>query len=179
LIEDLLDVSRITRGEVRLRKERLEVAATLRDVVELTRPVREGRGQELELTLPDGPVYLDADPVRLEQIFGNLLSNASKFSPQGGHLWVAAELARQNGSAGEIVVRVRDDGIGMAPETLPLVFDLFVQAERIYDRGRGGLGIGLTVVRRLVEQHGGSVEAYSAGVGQGSEIVVRLPVLAS
>ncbi|HEX2642107.1 MAG TPA: CheR family methyltransferase, partial [Thermoanaerobaculia bacterium] len=164
LIEDLLDVSRITRGEVRLRKERLEVAATLREVVELTRPVREGRGQELELTLPDGPVYLDADPVRLEQIFGNLLSNASKFSPQGGHLWVAAELARQNGSAGEIVVRVRDDGIGMAPETLPLVFDLFVQAERIYDRGRGGLGIGLTVVRRLVEQHGGSVEAYSAGV---------------
>ncbi len=178
LIEDLLEVSRITRGEVRLRRERLELATVLRQVVELSRHLIEARGQELSLSLPREPVYLDADPTRLEQVFGNLLNNASKFTPMGGHFWVTAELASEGHEPpSEVVVRVRDDGIGMAPETLPQVFDLFVQADRSYDRGRGGLGIGLTVVHRLVELHGGSVEAHSAGLGQGSELVVRLPVL--
>lgn len=131
------------------------------------------------MALPREPVYLDADPVRLEQVFGNLLNNASKFTLKGGHLWVTAEMATGGTEpSGGVVVRVRDDGIGMAPETLPRVFDLFVQADRSSDRTRGGLGIGLTVVHRLVELHGGSVEAHSPGPGQGSELVVRLPVSA-
>ena len=178
LIEDLLDVSRITRGEVRLRRERLELATVLGHAVELTRNLVEARRQELSLSMPREPVYLDADPVRLEQVFGNLLNNASKFTPVDGHLWLTAELASEGpGSPGKVMVSVRDDGIGMAPETLPQAFDLFVQAERSYDRGRGGLGIGLTVARRLIELHGGGIEARSAGLGQGSELVVRLPVL--
>jgi two-component system CheB/CheR fusion protein len=178
LIEDLLDVSRITRGVVRLRRERVDLAAVLGRVAELTRHLVEARGQELALSPPREPVFLDADPIRLEQIFGNLLSNASKFTPQGGHLWVTAELASEGqGPSGEVVVRVRDDGIGMAPETLSHVFDLFVQADRSYERGRGGLGIGLTVAQRLVEAHGGGIEAHSVGLGKGSELVVRLPVL--
>jgi two-component system CheB/CheR fusion protein len=182
LIEDLLDVSRITRGEVRLRRERVELAAFLRHSAEIGKPLMEARGQELSMSLPDEPVYLDADPTRLDQIFGNLLNNASKFTPHGGHCWVTAELVT-NGpdgphTPGEVVVRVRDDGSGMAPETLPRVFELFMQADRSYDRTGGGLGIGLTLVRRLCELHGGSVEAHSAGLGEGSELVVRLPVLA-
>lgn len=175
LIEDLLDISRITRGEVRLRRERLELAALLRRVVEQTQPLLAERGQELALTLPHEPVYVDADPTRLDQVFGNLLNNASKFTPYGGHLWVTAEL--EGTAPGEAVVRVRDDGSGMAPETLPRIFDLFMQADRSYERTGGGLGIGLTLARRLVELHGGRVEAHSEGLGQGSELVVRLPIL--
>jgi two-component system CheB/CheR fusion protein len=180
LIEDLLDVSRITRGEVRLRRERVELAALLRQVTELTQPLREKNGQTLSLSLPPEPVYLDADPTRLDQIFGNLLNNAAKFTPYGGQCWVTAELVREAlpEAPGEVVVRVRDDGAGMAPETLPRIFELFMQADRSYDRAGGGLGIGLTLVRRLAELHGGSVEARSAGLGEGSELVVRLPVLA-
>jgi two-component system CheB/CheR fusion protein len=185
LIEDLLDVSRVTRGEVRLRKERIELTGFLRHTVEMTRHLIAARGLELSLSLPDEPAYLDADPTRLDQIFGNLLNNASKFTPKGGHLWVTAEMVSDgshgsHGSEipGEVVVRVRDDGRGMAPDTLPRIFDLFMQADRSYDRSGGGLGIGLTLVRRLVELHGGSVEAHSAGLGQGSEFVVRLPVSA-
>ena len=178
LIEDLLDVSRITRGEVRLRRERIELAAFLERAVELIHHLIEERGQKLALSLPGEPVYLNADPTRMDQIFGNLLNNASKFTPRGGHLWVTAELVSDDREAPcEIVVRVRDDGAGMAPETLPRVFDLFMQADRSYDRTGGGLGIGLTLVRRLVELHGGSVEARSEGPGKGSELVVRLPVL--
>ena len=182
LIEDLLDVSRITRGEVRLRRERVELAALLHHASEVARPLLEARGQELSVSLPSEPVYLDADSTRLDQIFGNLLNNASKFTPHGGHCRVTAELVT-DGPDGpdlprEVVVRVRDDGAGMAPETLPRVFELFMQADRSYDRTGGGLGIGLTLVRRLVELHGGSVEAYSAGLGKGSELAVRLPILA-
>ncbi len=177
LIEDLLEVSRINRGQISLRRERLELAVVLEQAVELTRHLIEARGQELSMSLPREPVYLDADPVRLEQVFGNLLNNASKFTLKGGHLWVTAELTTDGPEPpGAVVVRVRDDGIGIAPETLPRVFDLFVQADRSFERARGGLGIGLTVVHRLVELHGGSVEAHSAGPGQGSELVVRLPV---
>ncbi len=179
LIEDLLDVSRISRGEVRLRKERIELAAFLREAVELIQHAMKARGQELSLSLPSEPVYLDADSTRLDQIFGNLLSNAAKFTPYGGHIWVAVELVTDGPETPtEVVVRVRDDGPGMAPEVLPRIFELFMQADRSYDRSGGGLGIGLTLVRRLVELHGGSVEAHSAGLGHGSEFVVRLPVLA-
>jgi two-component system, chemotaxis family, CheB/CheR fusion protein len=170
LIEDLLEVSRITRGVIGLRRERVELATVLGQAVDLIRHLLVARGQELSLALPPGPVYLDADPLRLEQVFGNLLNNASKFTPHGGHVWLEAELAE-----GEVVVRVRDDGIGMAAATLPQVFELFAQADRSYERGRGGMGIGLTVVQRLVDLHGGRVEARSAGLEQGSELVVRLP----
>jgi len=178
LIDDLLDVSRITGGKISLRRERVELATVLGRAVGLTRHLIEARGQELSLSLPHEPVYLDADPVRLEQVFGNLLNNASKFTLKGGHVWVTVELATGGPEPPDgVVVRVRDDGIGMAPETLPRVFDLFVQADRASDRAPGGLGIGLTVVHRLLELHGGSVEAHSAGLGKGSEIVVRLPAL--
>ncbi len=177
LIEDLLDVSRITRGEVRLRKDRIELTAFLQESVELIRYAITARGQEISLSTPPQPIYLDADSTRLDQIFGNLLSNAAKFTPYGGHVWVTVELGEPELPA-EAVVRIRDDGPGMAPEVLPRIFDLFMQADRSYDRSGGGLGIGLTLVRRLVELHGGRVTAHSGGLGHGSEFVVRLPLLA-
>jgi two-component system CheB/CheR fusion protein len=181
MIEDLLDVSRITQGKVQLRRQRVVVATLLTQVVELVRPHFEARGQELSLSLPPEPVELDADPIRLEQVFGNIINNASKFSLTGGRVRVTAEVAdhgkRRGDAPPELVVRVHDDGIGMDPETLAHAFDLFMQADRTLDRSRGGLGIGLTLVRRLVELHGGTVEAHSPGQGQGSELVVRLPVL--
>ena len=179
LIEDLLDVSRITRGEVRLRRERVELATFLRHAVEIVQPLIGG-------TRP-GAVALAAEraglPRRGPHPAGPGLRQPAEqrlqVHPHGGHFWVTAELVTDGRETpGEVVVRVRDDGIGMAPETLPRVFDLFMQADRSYDRTRGGLGIGLTLVHRLVELHGGSVEAHSAGLGQGSELVVRLPILA-
>jgi two-component system CheB/CheR fusion protein len=182
MIEDLLDVARITQGKIQLRRQRVVLATLLTEAMEMVRPHAETRGQELSLSLPPEPVEVDADPVRLEQVFGNILNNAAKFTQIGGHIRVTAELAgsgkrRREDPPAEIVVRMRDDGVGMDPETLARVFDLFMQADRTLDRSRGGLGIGLTLVRRLVELHGGTVEAHSAGVGQGSEFVVRLPVL--
>ena len=180
MIDDLLDASRITQGKVQLRRQRVALANLLADAAESVRTHFEARGQELSVALPPEPVELDADPIRLEQVFGNILNNASKFSLTGGHIQIAAELAdhgKEREGAPEVVVRVRDDGIGMAPETLAHVFDLFMQADRTLDRSRGGLGIGLTLVRRLVELHGGTAEAQSAGLGQGSEVVVRLPAL--
>jgi len=178
LIDDLLDISRITQGKVQLRKERVPLASALAGAVEIVRHQIETRRQELSLALPRKPVELDADPTRLEQIFGNLLANASKFTPDGGHLSITAEPADgKDEGARQVSVRFRDDGIGMAPETLLRVFDLFMQGDRSLEREGGGLGIGLTLVRRLVELHGGRVEAHSAGPGEGSEFVVRLPVL--
>jgi two-component system CheB/CheR fusion protein len=177
LIDDLLDVSRITRGKVLLRKEPVELASLLERAVDLIHLAIETRGQELKLVLPREPIYVDADATRMEQILGNLLHNASKFTPPGGHIELAAE--RVSGArSGEVVVRVRDDGIGIDPEMLPRVFDLFMQAQRSLDRSQGGLGIGLTLVKSLVELHGGTVEARSGGLGQGSEIVVHLPISA-
>jgi two-component system, chemotaxis family, CheB/CheR fusion protein len=178
LIDDLLDVSRITQGKIRMRKQPLELESLLTRAVELNRQQLDARGQELSLSLPREPVEIDADPTRLEQIFGNLLHNASKFTSQGGHIWVTVALdGAGSQSPEEVVVRVRDNGVGMAPETLPHVFELFMQEDRSLDRTGGGLGIGLTLVHRLVALHGGSVEAHSAGLGKGSEFVVRLPVL--
>ncbi len=174
MIDDLLDVSRITEGKVELRPQVVALADVLNAAASLARPGIEARGQELKITLPSEPVFLNADATRLDQVFGNLLTNACKYSGSGCHIAVSAERV---GELPEVIVRVRDDGIGIAPEFLPRIFDLFVQATRSLDRASGGLGIGLTLVHRLVKLHGGSIEARSAGLGHGSEFIVRLPIL--
>ena len=172
LVDDLLDVSRIMRGKIELRKQPVELAEVLGHAVETARPLIDAQRHELSVSLPAPAVLLDGDPVRLAQVFGNLLTNAAKYTEPGGHIWLSGA-----GEGDMAIVRVRDTGIGMAPETLPFVFDLFVQADRTNTRARGGLGIGLTLVRRLLEMHGGSVTASSDGPGKGSEFVVRLPAL--
>jgi len=172
LVDDLLDVSRITQGKISLRKERVILADVVTRAMEMMREELEARGHQVTVSLPPRPVYLEADGARLAQIVGNLLSNAAKFTPTGGSIWLTAEALSH-----EVVVRVRDTGVGLVPELVPHVFDLFVQGDASLDRTRGGLGIGLTLVRRLVELHGGRVEARSAGVGQGSEFLVYLPTL--
>ena len=173
LVDDLLEVSRITRGKIELRKERVELAAVVRSAVETSQPLIEAARHELTVALPAEPLILDADPVRLAQVLANLLNNAAKYTPEGGRIWLAA---RHEGP--EAVVSVRDTGAGMPAEMLPKVFDLFMQGDRTYSRSQGGLGIGLTLVRSLVGLHGGSVEARSDGPGRGSEFVVRLPLAA-
>jgi PAS domain S-box-containing protein len=170
LIDDLLDVSRIRTGKVELRKARVDLSAVVGHAVEVARPLAEDRGHQLAVSLAPEPVWLEADPVRLEQVFTNLLSNAVKFTEDGGNISLSAERQGQ-----EMVVRVRDTGVGIPPDLLPRIFDLFTQGDRSLDRVRDGLGIGLTLSRRLVELHGGTIEAYSDGVGRGSEFVVRLP----
>ena len=171
LVDDLLDISRITRGKVELRQETLDLAAAVSRAVESARPLIDSRGQRLSLALPREPILLEGDLVRLSQVIGNLLNNAAKFTPEGGRIDISAE--RRDGQA---VVRVRDDGAGIAAENLEKIFELFVQADRSIARSEGGLGIGLTLVRSLVEMHGGTVEARSEGPGRGSEMVVSLPL---
>jgi PAS domain S-box-containing protein len=171
LVDDLLEVSRITRGKIELRRERVELAAVLRAAVETSRPLIDASRHGLELSLPDEPLVLDADAVRLAQIFANLLNNAAKYTDADGRIEVSA---RRDGS--HVTVSVRDDGIGIPVERLADVFDLFVQVDRSLGRSQGGLGIGLTLVRRLVELHGGRVEARSQGPGTGSEFLVTLPL---
>jgi PAS domain S-box-containing protein len=173
LVDDLLDVSRISRDKLELRRERVELAAIVQSAVETSRPLIDAARHELHVSLPAEPVLLQADPVRLAQAFSNLLNNAAKYSGQGGRIALTAEL-----QGGEVVVRIRDNGIGIPADQLPHVFDLFVQVGRSRDASQGGLGIGLTLVRRLIEMHGGSVSATSAGPGQGSEFSLRLPVAA-
>jgi two-component system CheB/CheR fusion protein len=170
LVDDLLDVSRITQGKIELRKEVVELGAVVRRAVESVLPAARERRHTLDIALPDGPIRLEADPTRLEQVLWNLLNNAIKYTEPGGHIALVAE--RSNG---QVVLRVRDDGIGIDPEMLPRVFDLFVQAESRSDRSRGGLGVGLSLVRRLVEMHGGSITARSVGRSLGSEFVISLP----
>jgi PAS domain S-box-containing protein len=172
LVDDLLDVSRITQGKVTLRKDNVELATIIAHAVETYRTVIDERRQHLEVSLPVRPLPVEGDPIRLEQIVGNLLNNASKYTEEGGRIWLSAER-----SANEIVVRIRDTGIGIPEDVLPHVFDLFSQANRSLDRSQGGLGIGLTLVRSMVEMHGGKVEAFSAGPGRGSEFIVTLPLL--
>jgi two-component system CheB/CheR fusion protein len=170
LVDDLLDVSRITQGKITLRKESVLLGEVISQAVDTVRPEIESRSQSLTLSLPPQPLCVEADPARLSQVFANLLSNASKYTPAGGAIWLTAEPI-----GNEIAIRVRDSGVGLSPDLLPHVFDLFVQADVSLERARGGLGIGLTVVRRLVEMHAGRVEAHSAGTGQGSEFIVHLP----
>ncbi|HEY7426719.1 MAG TPA: ATP-binding protein, partial [Gemmataceae bacterium] len=170
LVDDLLDVSRITRGKIKVQKARVDLASVVARAVESSRPVIQERGHTLEVALPKEPVAVTADPVRLAQVILNLLNNAAKYTPEGGRIWLTAAA-----EGSEAVVRVRDTGVGIPAEMLPKVFDLFTQVDRAIDRSLGGLGIGLTLVRRLTELHGGTVEAFSRGPGQGSEFVVRLP----
>jgi CheY-like chemotaxis protein len=171
LVDDLLDVSRITRGKIELRKERVELGAVVRGAVEATRPLVEKWGHALGVSLPSEPVYLDADPTRLAQVVSNMLNNAAKYTDHGGHIAVAVE---RRGA--EVLIRVRDDGIGIPKDALSRIFEMFTQLPGSVERSQGGLGIGLTLVRRLVELHGGAVEALSEGAGRGSEFVVRLPL---
>ncbi|HSQ04901.1 MAG TPA: ATP-binding protein, partial [Burkholderiales bacterium] len=173
LIDDLLDVSRITRGKIELRTERVELSAVLKHAVETARPNLDRMGHHLSMSLPGEPVYLDADPVRLAQIVSNLLNNSSKFTEPGGHISVTAKTC--DASA---VIAVKDDGVGIPPEKLHSIFDMFVQADPAVERRHGGLGLGLTLVKSLVELHGGTVSAHSAGTGKGSEFVVTLPICA-
>ena len=174
LVDDLLDVSRITRGKITLRPERIAVAAVIERAVESIRPLVDARRQTLTVVLPSAALEIDGDLTRLVQVVANLLSNASKFNNDFGQIAVSAERDDSH-----VVIRVRDDGIGIPRELVPQVFELFTQADRSLDRSQGGLGIGLTLVRLLVERHGGTVAARSEGVGCGSEFVVRLPLAAA
>jgi PAS domain S-box-containing protein len=173
LVDDLLDVSRITRGQIRLQKQPVQLGEVIESALESVRPLIDARGHALRVSAPgEPPLLLHADFTRLVQVLLNLLSNAAKYTPEGGE--ISLEAAREGH---EVVIRIRDNGSGIAPELLPRVFDLFTQASPSLDRGDGGLGIGLTLVRRLTELHGGTVEAFSRGVGAGTECVVRLPLL--
>ncbi|MCP3099181.1 response regulator [Myxococcus sp. K15C18031901] len=174
LVDDLLDVSRITRGKVELRQGRLDLRAVLVQVLQVIRPIAEARGLGLEVSLPSGPLWLSGDATRLEQVFTNLLDNAAKYT-DSGTLSLRVEREGVDGTA-QAVVRVRDTGIGISPQVLPYIFELFAQADTSLERTRGGLGIGLTLVRQLVQMHGGHVCAHSDGPGRGSEFVVKLPL---
>jgi CheY-like chemotaxis protein len=171
LVDDLLDVARISRGRIELRRQRAEVASVIRTAVEASRPHLDRAGTQLAVSIPPEPLTLDCDPVRLAQVFGNLLNNAAKYTDRGGQVWLKVRR-----DAGWVVVSVRDSGVGIPPEMLPKVFDLFTQVDRHAERAQGGLGIGLTLVKTLVEMHGGGVQARSDGAGRGSEFVVHLPL---
>jgi CheY-like chemotaxis protein len=172
LIDDLLDATRLTQGRITLRKERVSIAQILERAIESTRSVVESRNLHLTVTMTPETLQVEADPTRLEQIFVNLLSNAAKYTEAGACIDVIAE--RQNE---EVSVLIRDTGIGIAPEMLPFIWDLYTQAESGLDRAQGGLGIGLTVARRLVELHGGRIRVHSEGLGKGAEFLVCLPLI--
>jgi len=173
LIDDLLDVSRISRGRIELRTEPVELSSAVRSALETSRPVIEDAGHQLFLRVPEESILVEADLTRLSQVLANLLNNAAKYTPRGGivRLLVEAEPT-------EVIVRIQDTGIGIPAPMLAQVFDMFTQVDGSLERSQSGLGIGLTIVQRLVEMHGGRVEAHSAGLGKGSEFVVRLPRLA-
>jgi signal transduction histidine kinase len=170
LVDDLLEVSRINTGRVQLRRETVAMSGIVEVALETVHPLIEQRRHELTVSLPPESIWLHADAARLEQVVVNLLANAAKYTEEGGHVWLSVQ---QEGD--ECVVRVRDTGVGITPELLPCIFDLFTQAERSLDRSQGGLGIGLALVQQLTKLHGGKVEATSV-LGHGSEFVVRLPV---
>jgi len=171
LVDDLLEVSRITRGQIELRKEPTDLSTVVRSAIEASRPLIESAGHELTVTLPDIPLTVEGDPVRLAQILSNLLNNAAKYTDPGGK--ISLEVRREDASA---VLSVRDTGMGIPTDMLSRVFEMFMQVDRQADRAQGGLGIGLTLVKRLVEMHGGTVQARSEGAGRGTEFEVRLPV---
>jgi PAS domain S-box-containing protein len=171
LVDDLMEVSRITRGVIDLRCEETDLATVLRSAVETSKPLIEAARHRLAIAIPSEPIPLRGDAVRLSQVFANLLNNAAKYTDGPGQISLSARREEQ-----EILVSVRDSGIGIPAPMLPVVFDMFVQADRSTNRAQGGLGIGLTLAKRLVEMHGGTMSAHSAGPGQGSEFVVRLPI---
>jgi signal transduction histidine kinase/CheY-like chemotaxis protein len=173
LVDDLLDVSRITRGRIELRTQRIELAPIVTQAVEAVRTAYASMHHEFTVTVPATPIYLEADSTRLSQVVGNLLNNACKFTDNGGRVWVSVE---QEGP--QAVIRVRDNGIGVAADQLPRLFEMFTQVDASLERSRGGLGIGLTLVKTLVELQGGTVDAHSDGLGHGSEFTIRLPSLA-
>jgi PAS domain S-box-containing protein len=172
LIDDLLDMSRISRGKIELKKERIELASVVHHAVEAVRPLCGGMDHELTVTIPPQPIFLNGDATRLAQVVGNLLNNACKFTPRDGRIWLTVE--REGPRA---IIRVRDTGIGIAAEQLSGIFKMFTQIDTSLERTQGGLGIGLTLVKNLVEMHDGTVEASSPGVGRGTEFAVRLPIL--
>jgi len=167
----LLDVSRIGRGKIELHREKLPLSAIIHLALETSRPNIEANRHELVVSLPQAPVYVDGDLTRLAQVMSNLLNNAAKYTPAGGRIELSASTVEKS-----IVLRIRDNGIGIPPHMLTKIFEMFAQVDSGLNRSNGGLGIGLTLVRRLVELHGGSITANSAGSGQGSEFVVRLPM---
>ncbi len=171
LVEDLLDTSRVRSGQLHLRHERIDLCAVVAHAVQTIEFTMHQQSHKLTTSFPGAPIWLQADAARLEQVFVNLLSNAAKYTDAGGNVELSVDREQ-----GEAIVRIRDSGIGISPEVLPHVFDLFVQADPSSGRASAGLGIGLALVRNLVERHGGFVSVISAGLGQGSEFTVRLPM---
>jgi PAS domain S-box-containing protein len=169
LVDDLMEVSRITRGLIKMRKEPIDLAMVIRNAMETSRPLIEACGHQFSVEIPPDPVLLYGDPIRLGQAFSNLLNNAAKYTSQGGQITLGAVRA-----GSEVVISVRDTGTGISPAMLPTIFDMFNRASR--SRMPGGLGIGLTLAKRLVEMHGGSISAFSEGLGKGSEFMIRLPI---
>ena len=172
LVDDLLDLSRITHDRLELRRSEVELTPVIQQAIEVARPLMDASGHRLTVDLPDEPIYLNADRVRLAQVFGNLLNNSSKYTKPNGNISIIAKRID-----GEVVVTVNDDGAGIPREKLDSIFDMFMQVDETSERSRGGLGIGLTLVKRLTEMHGGSIEAKSEGEGKGSEFIVRLPIV--
>ena len=172
LVDDLLDVSRVSRGRIELRRERVDLDTVINQAVEATRPLFAGKSVELTVSPLDTPVHLHADPARLAQVIGNLLSNASKFTPPGGTVHLSVKRER-----GQVIISVRDSGVGIPRADLDRIFELFAQVDTSLERAHGGLGIGLTLSKSLVEMHEGRIEAQSEGPGTGSEFIVHLPVL--
>src|SRR5690606_20519473 len=164
LVDDLLDLARITRGRIELRRARVDLAVVVRHALETSRPLIEQGGHELSVHLPSEPLMIEADTIRLAQAIANLLNNAARYTDRGGHIRLSAE--RRDASA---VVSVQDNGVGIPPALLPHVFDVFSRVERPLGKAHGGLGIGLSIVKHLIEMHGGAVEAASEGDGRGSE----------
>ncbi len=172
LVDDLLDVSRISQGKIALRQERIDLASVIDHAAEACRVHVERMAQDLVIALPEEPLLVDADPVRLAQLVGNLLNNASKYTQRGGHIRLSA--GREGAHA---TIRVEDNGVGIAAHQLPRIFEMFMQVRESVDRAQGGLGLGLSLVKQLVELHGGTVEAQSEGLGSGASFVVRLPLM--
>jgi CheY-like chemotaxis protein/two-component sensor histidine kinase len=173
LVDDLLDVARITTGKLTVRRESIELAPIVRSAVETVRPLIDARKHELTVSLPEQPIHLHADATRLGQVFSNLLNNAAKYTEDGGRIAFSASV-----EGGWLTVQVTDNGIGIAPETLSRVFEMFAQVDQSIERKQAGLGVGLTLARRLIELHEGTLEVRSPGLGKGSTFAVRLPLTA-
>jgi CheY-like chemotaxis protein/two-component sensor histidine kinase len=172
LVDDLLDLNRITHDRLELRRSHVELSSVIQQAVEVARPLVDAAGHKLIVELPNEPIYLNADRTRLAQVFGNLLNNSSKYTKALGTILLTAKRVDD-----DVVVTVKDNGAGIPPDKLHTIFDMFMQVDSTSDRSQGGLGIGLTLVKRLVQMHGGSIEPRSDGEGMGSEFIVRLPIV--